>query len=127
MQTPEASIETLRQLRALGPRIALDDFGLGYSSLTSLRRLPVEWLKIELPQLTKDEQEIDGRLVAMILSLAHNLGCRVIGEGIESEEQLAELVGLDCRFGQGFYLGRPEELAPAANAAAETASLLTAG
>jgi diguanylate cyclase (GGDEF)-like protein len=128
MQTPEASIEVLRQLRTLGPRVALDDFGLGYSSLTSLRRLPLDWLKLELPQLTKDGQEVDGQLVAMILSLAENLGCRVIGEGIESEGQLAELLGLGCRFGQGFFLGRPKELASAANTAAEqTAPLLSAG
>jgi diguanylate cyclase (GGDEF)-like protein len=117
MQTPEKIVEILEQLRAMGARIALDDFGTGYSSLSRLRRLPVDWLKVGPPLLTGAGQNVDRPLVTMILSLADSLGCQVIVEGIESEQQRAELLEFGCKFGQGFYLGMPAELPPTAGRA----------
>ena len=112
MHTPERTVEILHELRDMGPRIALDDFGTGYSSLSRLRRLPVDLLKVGPPVLTGAEQDVDGPLVTMVLSLADSLGCQLIVEGIESERQRDELLALGCEFGQGFYLGRPAELMP---------------
>jgi diguanylate cyclase (GGDEF)-like protein len=119
MQAPESSMEILDQLRDMGPRIALDDFGTGYSSLTRLRRLPLDSLKVRTPLLSGAEQDLDRPLVPLILSVADSLRCRVIGQGIESERQLAELQEFGCEFGQGFYLGRPAELMPATGLLAE--------
>jgi diguanylate cyclase (GGDEF)-like protein len=93
----------LAALKGLGVYVAIDDFGTGYSSLASLKRLPVEVVKVDrsfVDGLGTDSE--DSAIVAAILSLAHAMGLHVIAEGIETRLQAAELVALGCTVGQGF-------------------------
>jgi diguanylate cyclase len=108
----------LASLKGLGVYVAIDDFGTGYSSLSSLKRLPVEVVKVDrsfVDGLGTDSE--DSAIVAAILSLAHAMGLHVIAEGVETPLQAAELVGLGCTIGQG-YLWSPavpgERLVPLA-------------
>jgi EAL domain-containing protein (putative c-di-GMP-specific phosphodiesterase class I) len=101
-------IALLLQLKALGIQIAIDDFGTGYSSLSYLHRLPIDSLKIDksfVSCLTEDS----GEIVRAIVGLAHNLKLDVIAEGVESIQQLEQLRGLGCEFGQGFLFSKPVE------------------
>jgi diguanylate cyclase (GGDEF)-like protein len=93
----------LASLKGLGVYVAIDDFGTGYSSLASLKRLPVEVVKVDrsfVDGLGTDAE--DSAIVAAILSLAHAMGLHVIAEGVETPLQAAELVALGCNVGQGF-------------------------
>jgi EAL domain-containing protein (putative c-di-GMP-specific phosphodiesterase class I) len=100
------------ELAAGGIRVAIDDFGAGYSSLSRLRELPVHILKVERQFLTDvPEREDASAVVTAILDLGTALGMDVVVEGIETEEQRSFLVERGCRLAQGFLLGRP---APAA-------------
>ncbi|HEY1737579.1 MAG TPA: EAL domain-containing protein, partial [Acidimicrobiia bacterium] len=98
----------LATLRERGIRIAVDDFGTGYSSLTYLRMFPVDVIKIDRSFVdTVGRSREDTAIVAAVLTLANNLGLDVIAEGIETHEQLAALVYLNCRLAQGFLFSRP--------------------
>jgi diguanylate cyclase (GGDEF)-like protein/PAS domain S-box-containing protein len=105
-----ASAAVLGRLRALGVRLAIDDFGEGYSSLGYLRTLPIDILKI-------DKSFIDdcadggkgGVLTQVILTLAHRLDLTAVAEGIERGEQVAALAAWGCPLGQGFHFARPLE------------------
>jgi diguanylate cyclase (GGDEF)-like protein/PAS domain S-box-containing protein len=101
-------IEMFHKLKALGIRICLDDFGTGYSSLSYLQGLPIDVLKID-GSFTKNVASDHGRgkIVETILMLGRSLGTEVIAEGIETEEQLEYLKGIDCHNGQGFFFSRP--------------------
>jgi EAL domain-containing protein (putative c-di-GMP-specific phosphodiesterase class I) len=104
----EATVERLRQLRALGVHLALDDFGTGYSSLAYLRRLPVDGLKLAKPfvdGLTAGAEQ--AALAQAIIRLADTLGLEVVAEGIEQPGQVEALLQLGCRYGQGFHFARP--------------------
>jgi PAS domain S-box-containing protein len=98
----------LRSIRALGVRTAIDDFGTGYSSLVQLRRLPIDFLKVDRSFVDgmTDEPE-DATIVAATIRLARALGIDSIAEGVETEEQLSQLRLLDCDFAQGFRWSRP--------------------
>jgi diguanylate cyclase (GGDEF)-like protein len=98
----------LGELRSVGIRISIDDFGSGYASLTSLRRLPVDTLKID-QSLVKGVIENDGDagIVETIVRLGDRLGLTVIAEGVEEEPQASKLVELGCRFAQGYYFSVP--------------------
>jgi len=100
--------ETLRALRALGVNVAMDDFGTGYSSLSSLRRLPIDALKIDQSFvrdiLTDDD---DAAIIAAVVAMARRLGVQVVAEGVENAGQLAFLREQGCHTVQGFYIGRP--------------------
>jgi EAL domain-containing protein (putative c-di-GMP-specific phosphodiesterase class I) len=102
-----AAIETLRTLRAMGCQIALDDFGVGYSSLAALGRLPVDVLKIDQGFVRRLSTPDGPALVAAVVTLAKALGLQVIAEGIETEEQRQMLIDLGCTLGQGFLIARP--------------------
>lgn len=100
--------QTLKALKALGVRVALDDFGTGYSSLAYLRRFPLDKLKIDKSFLTEvPANQGDCQLVHTIIELAHNLGLRVLAEGIERSEQWHWLQTQHCELGQGFLFARP--------------------
>jgi diguanylate cyclase (GGDEF)-like protein len=98
----------LNDLQALGIRIAIDDFGIGYSSLSYLAKLPVHSLKVDrsfIAGLGSPGQ--DASIVTAMVELAHKLGLAVVAEGVETEAELAELRRAHCDEAQGFLLGRP--------------------
>jgi EAL domain-containing protein (putative c-di-GMP-specific phosphodiesterase class I) len=110
-------IETVfEELKALGVRLAIDDFGKEYSSLSYLNRLPVDALKIDrllLESFGEDPSKM--LIVEAVISLAHSLGLEVTGEGVESAEQLELLRGMGCDLVQGYHLAKPlpsEEVEP---------------
>ncbi len=99
----------LGQLRGLGVQLSVDDFGTGYSSLAFLQRVQVNEVKIDrsfVSGLTSSAS--DRALVRATVQLAHSLGARCVGEGVETAEQYDALVALGCDLAQGYYLGRPK-------------------
>jgi diguanylate cyclase (GGDEF)-like protein len=104
----DGGVTALKRLKSFGVRIAVDDFGTGFSSLSTLAELPADILKIDRSFLAGPVS--DGPSAAMlegILGLAHKLDLDVVAEGIEDRHQLELLRGLGCHMGQGFLLGRP--------------------
>jgi diguanylate cyclase (GGDEF)-like protein len=103
-----AAFRHLQEVRALGVRVAVDDFGTGWSSLSYLQRLPVDELKIDRSFVaTLGVEGPSMAIVGSLVSLAHGLGLTVVAEGVETEEQLAELRRLGCDSVQGYLLARP--------------------
>ena len=98
----------LRRLKALGIKVSIDDFGKGYSSLSYLKRLSVDHLKIDI-SFIKDiyNDPDDASIVSAIISMAHNLGIKTVAEGVETEEQLKVLQLLRCNMAQGYLLSKP--------------------
>lgn len=108
MDGAEATIETLRRLRALGVRLAIDDFGKGYSSLGYVKRFPVDVLKIDCSFVEGlREHPEDLAIVQAVITLGQSLGMKVVAEGVETVEQLDVLRGLGCDYGQGYHFARP--------------------
>lgn len=106
--TTEATIAALKQVRALGVAIALDDFGTGYASLAAARRLPVTTLKVDrsfVAGLGTDPEDL--AVVRTIADLARSLGLLVVAEGVETDTQRVNLLGLGITEGQGWLFGRP--------------------
>jgi len=108
MHNAERLIDMLSNIRALGVHISVDDFGTGYSSLSYLKRFPVDRLKIDRSfvqdiLVDKDSEAI----VRTIIALGHNLGLKLVAEGVENAEQVAYLLANGCDELQGFYYGRP--------------------
>ncbi len=108
MQAPPEVWVGLKELRALGISLSMDDFGSGYSSLGYLRHLSGGKLKID-PLLVQDQEEQEGAssLVDTIIALAHRMNLRVVAEGVEMQAQLDHLKHQGCDLAQGFLLGRP--------------------
>ena len=109
MDDVERSSEPLHQLHELGVCLIVDDFGTGYSSLSYLSRFPVDLLKVDrsfVRGLGLDPA--DTAIVRAVVTLAHNLGLRAVGEGVERTEHLDALRALGCDLAQGFLLGRPQ-------------------
>jgi diguanylate cyclase (GGDEF)-like protein len=116
-QTGPATIDSLRRLRALGVAIALDDFGIGYSSLTSLEQLPITRVKLDrLLVAAVDSNPRSAAIVRSVVALCHGLGLQVVAEGVERQAQLEFLAHCGPIAVQGYLLAHPVE---AANAAAE--------
>ncbi|WP_166240418.1 bifunctional diguanylate cyclase/phosphodiesterase [Paenibacillus turpanensis] len=108
MNNVEFTIDRLEQLRALGVSLAIDDFGTGHSSLSYLKRLPVNSLKIDR-SFVKDLSlnDNDGEIVGGIVALAKNLNLHVVAEGVETEEQYNALMARHCDEVQGYLFGKP--------------------
>lgn len=108
MEKSAEMIEILHQLKELGVRISLDDFGTGYSSLSYLRRFPIDTIKIDRSFVQDITSETDGgALASAIIAMAHSLKMEVIGEGVESAEQLSYLRAHRCDVFQGYFFSRP--------------------
>ncbi|HXI11990.1 MAG TPA: EAL domain-containing protein [Thermoanaerobaculia bacterium] len=108
MLNPEQSARTLLELKALGIRISLDDFGTGHSSLSYLRRFPIDTLKIDQSFIRDlDVAPEAAAIVEAIIAMAHSLKLKVIAEGVELPEQRHFLEEHDCDQMQGFLLARP--------------------
>lgn len=98
----------LHELKTMGIRLSIDDFGTGYSSLAYLKQFPLDVLKIDrqfIRNLTTSDR--DAAITTSIIQLAHNLGLKVVAEGVENAEQIAMLKKLGCDIGQGYYFSRP--------------------
>jgi diguanylate cyclase (GGDEF)-like protein len=110
MADPQRSLHVLRALSAMGVQLAIDDFGTGYSSLSQLKQMPVNELKIDrsfiLDMISDDD---DATIVRSTIDLGHNLGLRVVAEGVEDRETWRRLRALGCDVAQGYYLSRPLE------------------
>ena len=103
----EIATAHLAELRDLGVRIAIDDFGSGYTSLVHLRTLPADILKIDRA-FVSDLDSVEGRsLMKVLVEAAHTLDLGIVAEGVETLQQLQELERLQCDEVQGYYLGRP--------------------
>jgi diguanylate cyclase (GGDEF)-like protein len=108
MSDPEYAMETINRISRMGIRFSIDDFGTGYSSLSYLKRLPISEIKIDksfvMDMLRNESDEV---IVRTTIDLAHNLGLKVIAEGVENEETLMVLQKLGCDVAQGFFIGEP--------------------
>jgi len=108
MHNAEEVIDTLRELKSMGIHLSIDDFGMGYSSLSYLKRFPVDRLKIDqsfVRDITFDPD--DAAIAQAVITLAHSLDLRVIAEGVETEAQLNFLRAHCCDEIQGYYFSRP--------------------
>jgi diguanylate cyclase (GGDEF)-like protein len=109
MEDADAVISVVERVRALGVRLSIDDFGTGYSSLGYLKRFPVDAVKIDrsfVAGLGTDPG--DSAIVSAVVGLAHALGLQVVAEGVESEDQLTEVIALGCDEAQGYYFAPPQ-------------------
>ena len=123
----ELAIERLGALRELGVRIAVDDFGTGQSSLSYIRRLPIDILKIDKRFIDSvDADDTDGKLTAAIIGLARLLGLDCVAEGVERPAQHERLKELGCEYAQGFLLARPMTAAALSERLSTTGLLPTA-
>ena len=108
MADPSRALIVLSQLADLGVRLSIDDFGTGFSSMSHLKRLPVDELKVDrsfVQDMTT--QPADHVLVRSVVELGHNLGLHVVAEGVETAETLVALAELGCDIAQGYFTGRP--------------------
>jgi diguanylate cyclase (GGDEF)-like protein len=108
MEDPARALQTLELLDGMGFGLSIDDFGTGYSSLAYLKRLPIQELKIDksfVMSLNRDAD--DAIIVRATVDLAHNLGVKVVAEGVESAEIWSMLRALGCDLGQGYHLSKP--------------------
>jgi diguanylate cyclase (GGDEF)-like protein len=108
MSDVDATTARLAEIKQLGVRIAIDDFGSGYAYRSDLQRMPVDFLKVDRSSLAASEDD-DYRswLLEAILLFGRELSLTVIAKGIETQEQVASLEAMGCKFAQGFFLGEP--------------------
>jgi len=108
MLDPERALVILNSLKHMGISLSIDDFGTGHSSLSYLKRLPVDEIKIDRSFVMEMEgSDNDAKIVHATIDLSHNLGLKVVAEGVETEASLKILKDLDCDYAQGYYLSRP--------------------
>ena len=108
MGNPALALATLTGLHELGVRLAIDDYGTGYSSMAYLKRLPVDELKVDRSfVLNMTASDNDAILVRSAIDLGHNLGLTVVAEGVETDEHVRALQHLGCDIAQGYHFARP--------------------
>ena len=108
VQSIEQTIKNIKRFRKMGVKVALDDFGTGYTSLSYLAKMPINLLKIDkslLDNIEEDDKNID--FVKAVINMGHIMGCEVIAEGVEAQNQLSILEEHKCDFVQGFIWGKP--------------------
>jgi EAL domain-containing protein (putative c-di-GMP-specific phosphodiesterase class I) len=104
----ESAIQTLKKLSVAGFKITLDDFGKGYSSLSYMYDLPIDFLKLDRSFVDAIEKKENGKeLVRDIINMAHNLNIKVVAEGVEEKSQLEYLRQCNCDIAQGYFFERP--------------------
>jgi len=111
MENPEQATRMLELLKDAGVDLSLDDFGTGYSSLAYLQRFAFDAIKIDrslVQAAGRETNSAGGAIVRSIVALAHELGKKVVAEGVEEADDVAFLRSLDCEYVQGFYYGTPE-------------------
>lgn len=114
MENASQALVHLTNLHNLGVRLAIDDFGMGYSSLSYLHQFPVDLLKIDRSFVQRMlENEAQAQLVRTIIQMGHTLGLEVLAEGVEEVEQYEMLRDMGCELIQGYYIARPSEPADA--------------
>jgi predicted signal transduction protein with EAL and GGDEF domain len=110
LDNASAAVKLLEQLRELGICIQLDDFGMGYSSLSRLHNLPLDTLKIDRSFISSlGHKGGSAGIIEAIITLGHTLGLSIVAEGIETTDQLRQLEQLKCNFGQGYLFSAPRE------------------
>lgn len=108
MSNSDAANEQLTKLKAAGFRIAIDDFGVGYSNLAQLYRLQFDFIKVDRSLIEHIDTDINAqRIIGFTIGMAHEMGKHVVAEGIETEGQRRELSKLGCDYAQGYLFGRP--------------------
>ena len=108
MVDPPRALETLTTLNRMGVHLSIDDFGTGFSSLGYIQKLPVAEIKIDKSfVLNMAADENDATIVRSIIELGHNLGLKVVAEGVENQTVLERLTALGCDYAQGYYISRP--------------------
>jgi diguanylate cyclase (GGDEF)-like protein/PAS domain S-box-containing protein len=108
MEATESLLPVLHELRELGCQLHMDDFGTGYSSLSCMHRFPLDVIKIDrafIVNMTDDPRY--AAVVNAIVTLTHNLNMKVTAEGVETRDQLAQVLSLDCDYCQGYYFAKP--------------------
>ncbi len=108
MKDVNTAVGVLRALKDMGIKLAIDDFGTGYSSLNSLKRLPIDRLKIDRSFVQDISIDPDDAAIALaVIAMAHSMNLRVVAEGVETDAQLTFLRSRDCDEMQGYYFSRP--------------------
>ncbi|MGD8836590.1 MAG: EAL domain-containing protein [Desulfobacteraceae bacterium] len=106
--TSDRPYTMLKQIKEMGIQVTMDDFGTGYSSLSYLRKIPLSCLKIDRSFIMDLNKDINAdKLIASIVSIAHELGLKVVAEGVEEKHQADHLVALGCEYLQGYYFSPP--------------------
>jgi EAL domain-containing protein (putative c-di-GMP-specific phosphodiesterase class I) len=108
MRSEASTFAILQELKELGIDLALDDFGVGYSSLAYLKRFPFSSLKIDrtfVQRIGRDPE--DAAIIRAIVTIARTLRMHIVGEGIETVDQYDRLLSVGCDRGQGYYFARP--------------------
>ena len=108
VENSEAVKNLLETIKLRGIHISLDDFGTGYSSFAYLKRLPVDYLKIDRSFVTNmASDKKDAAIAQAIVELAHLLGMKVVAEGVDSSDKIELLRNMQCDHLQGFYFAKP--------------------
>ncbi len=108
MDDPERALDTVQRIAKMGIQLSIDDFGTGYSSLAYLKRLPVNELKIDrsfVMNIERDQSDVT--IVKSTIELGHNLGLKVVAEGIENQKVWDILKLMGCDYGQGYFMSKP--------------------
>jgi EAL domain-containing protein (putative c-di-GMP-specific phosphodiesterase class I) len=108
MAEPDRAVAVLTELKGLGVTLAVDDFGTGYSSLSYLHRFPIDVVKVDRSFVsTMHSDSSSFKIVRSITRLAHDLGLKVVAEGVERPEELTLLQEFGCEYGQGYLFSKP--------------------
>ena len=107
MYNVQKSLAVVNCIHELGFRLAIDDFGTGHSALSQLKRLPVDEIKIDKSFVTKNDDAKDDAILRATIDLAHQLGLKVVAEGVEDDAAIARLAALGCEHAQGYGIAKP--------------------
>lgn len=107
MEDPDLVADILKRLKQQGIQVAIDDFGVGFSSLSYLQKLPLDRIKIDKTFVDNSDRDSGQIIIETIIGMARRLGLEVVAEGIETHAQLAYLAGLNCSEGQGYLFAKP--------------------